>query len=85
MRCWGYLSGESVASVCEQIMTICEHYPPPALNCLMNFLSTHDTERALTVIAANLPTDGTVTGRAAAAYRPAGWMKGCARCCWAMP
>ena len=53
----GYLSGESVASVCEQIMTICEHYPPPALNCLMNFLSTHDTERALTVIAGE-PANG---------------------------
>ena len=32
-------------------MQICEHYPAPALNCAMNFLSTHDTERAITAIA----------------------------------
>ena len=32
-------------------MLICEHYPAPALNSAMNFLSTHDTERAITAIA----------------------------------
>lgn len=32
----------------ESIMTILEHYPKPAIDMLMNFLSTHDTERALT-------------------------------------
>ena len=33
------------------ILSICEHYPAPALDTALNFLSTHDTERALTVIA----------------------------------
>lgn len=32
----------------ESIMTILDHYPKPAIDMLMNFLSTHDTERALT-------------------------------------
>ena len=32
----------------ESIMTILDHYPKPAIDLLMNFLSTHDTERALT-------------------------------------
>lgn len=32
----------------DSIMTILDHYPKPAVDMLMNFLSTHDTERALT-------------------------------------
>ncbi len=32
----------------DSIMTILEHYPKPAVDMLMNFISTHDTERALT-------------------------------------
>jgi glycosidase len=32
----------------EGIMTILEHYPKPAVDTLMNFISTHDTERAIT-------------------------------------
>lgn len=32
----------------DSIMSILDHYPKPAVDMLMNFLSTHDTERALT-------------------------------------
>ncbi len=32
----------------DSVMTILDHYPKPAIDMLMNFLSTHDTERALT-------------------------------------
>ncbi len=32
----------------DSIMTILDHYPKPSIDMLMNFLSTHDTERALT-------------------------------------
>ncbi len=32
----------------DSVMTILDHYPKPAVDMLMNFLSTHDTERALT-------------------------------------
>lgn len=53
----GFLKGRSAADTAEDIMAICEHYPAPALHCLMNFMSTHDTERALTAIA-DEPSDG---------------------------
>ena len=33
------------------IMNILESYPKPAVDCLMNFLSTHDTIRAITALA----------------------------------
>ena len=52
-----FLKGRSAADTAEDIMAICEHYPAPALHCLMNFMSTHDTERALTAIA-DEPSDG---------------------------
>ena len=35
----------------DGIMTILEHYPKPSADMLMNFLSTHDTERILTRLA----------------------------------
>lgn len=34
----------------EKITSICENYPPLVLHNLMNFLSTHDTERILTAL-----------------------------------
>ena len=52
-----YLHGASAAAVAGELMSICENYPAPALNCAMNFLSTHDTERALTAIAGE-PANG---------------------------
>ena len=38
-----FARGEDANAVGEQIMSICENYPKPALDCAMNFLSTHDT------------------------------------------
>ncbi|GHV46496.1 alpha-amylase [Clostridia bacterium] len=32
----------------DGVMTILEHYPKPSVDILMNFVSTHDTERAIT-------------------------------------
>ena len=52
-----YVTGSDVHAVAEQILSICENYPAPALNCAMNFLSTHDTERAITAIAGE-PANG---------------------------
>ncbi len=47
-----FVRGQNTAEqTALDIMTICEHYPAPALHTLLNFLSTHDTERALTAIA----------------------------------
>ena len=34
----------------ECVMSVCENYPPEALNILMNHIGTHDTERAITKI-----------------------------------
>ncbi|WRS28775.1 glycoside hydrolase family 13 protein [Oscillospiraceae bacterium MB08-C2-2] len=34
----------------ETILTVLEHYPRPVVDCLMNFLSTHDTPRAITAL-----------------------------------
>ena len=42
--------GAPMEQVADQILSICDHYPAPALLTLMNFLSTHDTERAMTAI-----------------------------------
>ena len=35
-------------SFMESVVTICENYPKPALDCLMNHIGTHDTARILT-------------------------------------
>ncbi len=35
-------------SFMESIVNICENYPKPALDCLMNHIGTHDTARILT-------------------------------------
>lgn len=43
-----YIKYGDAANCAAQILDICEHYPAPALHTLMNFLSTHDTERAIT-------------------------------------
>lgn len=41
---WGHAEGFK-----EQVLSIMENYPAPALDCLMNILSTHDTERIVNV------------------------------------
>ena len=46
-----FVKGKPAQQAMGEILSICEHYPAPALNTALNFLSTHDTERALTVIA----------------------------------
>ena len=47
----GFLTGQEASLSMEHILTICENYPPQALRLLMNHLGTHDTERAITVLA----------------------------------
>ena len=46
-----FVKGKPAEQAMNEIMTICEHYPAPAMDTALNFLSTHDTDRALTVIA----------------------------------
>ena len=45
------VKGKHAEQAMNEFLSICEHYPAPAINTALNFLSTHDTERALTVIA----------------------------------
>lgn len=52
-----FVRGGDTAAVGETLLSICESYPAPALDCAMNFLSTHDTERAVTAIAGE-PANG---------------------------
>ena len=42
-----FLKGGSQSDLIDGIMTILEHYPRPSRNVLMNFVSTHDIERAI--------------------------------------
>ena len=47
----GFLTGGNPAEMMEQILTILENYPPQVVDILMNNIGTHDTERALTMLA----------------------------------
>lgn len=42
-----FIKGGSSADFAYSIMTIAENYPKPTLDVLMNFVSTHDIERAI--------------------------------------
>ena len=41
--------------LCEAVESIVENYPKPALDCMMNNLSTHDTPRLLTALTGAAP------------------------------
>ena len=46
-----YLRGDLTAEgAAYNILTLCQNYPKPALDTLLNFVSTHDTERAITYL-----------------------------------
>lgn len=46
-----FIRGGDARDAAHAIMQICENYPAPALHVLMNFMSTHDTVRAITALA----------------------------------
>ncbi|MEA5051721.1 MAG: glycoside hydrolase family 13 protein [Oscillospiraceae bacterium] len=52
-----FLGAPDAALFRERIETVVENYPKPVTDRLMNLLSTHDTERAVNVLAAG-PCDG---------------------------
>lgn len=45
-----FMHNKSAEQFTTQIMSICENYPKPTLDILMNLLGTHDTERILTAL-----------------------------------
>ncbi|MBQ3068473.1 MAG: alpha-glucosidase C-terminal domain-containing protein [Clostridia bacterium] len=53
----GFLRGGTSDWFCSSVETIVEHYPPQVTRLLMNHIGTHDTERALTVLAGE-PSNG---------------------------
>ena len=46
-----FLCGGDGAALIEAVCTVLENYPPQVVRLLMNHIGTHDTERALTVLA----------------------------------
>ncbi len=52
-----YLRGGAAAQFFDSIFTVLENYPPQVIRLLMNSLGTHDTERAITVLAGE-PANG---------------------------
>ena len=53
----GFVRGEDPAQMMEMILNLLENYPPQVIRLLMNHIGTHDTERALTVLAGE-PAEG---------------------------
>ena len=45
-----FIKGGRVEKFCDSVMTIVENYPKPVLDSVMNFLSTHDTIRAINAL-----------------------------------
>lgn len=52
-----YVREGDVRFFVETVESICENYPPQALHLLMNPLSTHDTPRAITLLAGDSSQD----------------------------
>ena len=46
-----------------EILKLVENYPQPALDCIMNLLDSHDTERVLTLLAFDNPESVPVNER----------------------
>ena len=66
-----WLCGGDAAAFRESIEQLRENYPSPAFYSAMNFLSTHDTPRILTLLGGE-PTPADKAERAAAQLSPAG-------------
>ena len=45
-----FVSGGNADEISEVVETICENYPKPSLDLLMNHIGTHDTARIITVL-----------------------------------
>ena len=47
----GFLTGARAEDMMEIILSVVENYPPQVVRLLMNHIGTHDTERAITMLA----------------------------------
>ena len=59
-----YVKTGDGALFCDEVMTIEENYPKPVIDCLMNIISTHDTQRIVNATGA----DRSVSREEAAGY-----------------
>ena len=73
-----WLCGGDASDFRESMETLRENYPPDAYYSAMNFLSTHDTPRILTLLGGE-PVPEDKPGRAAARLSPAGYELACRR------
>lgn len=78
----GFLTGADAANMMEIIMNIVENYPPQVLRLLMNHIGTHDTERAITVLAGEPWATTAATGRAARIFRASAGKRAFVSCAW---
>ena len=53
----GFFTGMNADEAVEGILSVLENYPPQVVRLLMNHIGTHDTERALTILAGE-PSQG---------------------------
>lgn len=49
-----FMKNKNADLFASRLMTLINNYPRPALDCLMNILSTHDTERIITVLGTDI-------------------------------
>ena len=70
-----YLQGGGAVDFCRAMEEIREHYPAPAFYSAMNFLSTHDTPRILTLLGARV-TPASKDDRAAYRLSPEEYRRG---------
>lgn len=52
-----FLTTAGAEAFMDTVLTVLEHYPPYSIHTLMNHIGTHDTARALTLLAADTPFD----------------------------
>ena len=50
-----FVKNKDAVSFTTEILKLVENYPRPALDCIMNLLDSHDTERVLTLLAFDNP------------------------------
>lgn len=45
-----FMQNANAEEFMDAVLTVCENYPPQVLDCLMNHLGTHDTERIFSIL-----------------------------------
>ena len=59
-----YMQNGQTNGLIDKVLGILENYPPPAIHTLMNHIGTHDTLRAITLLAGEAPGESQQNNRA---------------------